>query len=708
MKSTSYVNGVAQALSQDFLDAWAQKHGKFGKLLVRAKRRYWDGAAFVYEAAWQTFPMSDFVKVGNITWKLDTPLLNEFKTSSVPIRFKGSMLQLLPTNVGESGFFAPDGVAPLGYEPYHTKFQIQFGYKIPSGDFEMVNLFTGVAVDYLFDPQDGFCEVTVSGNEALLQGADAEEVSTPISGGATTLTGSGEYTSVLPNIARISKVYDAGVEKTQGTHYTISTTSTYGSGAVIKLTYTAAGAITYDGRQWLTLQKIEDLVKALCVQANIEEYTISPVVFVGAPAAVTTNIGLFSGSAWSSVWTNLRWNVSGADGKLTVSAYSSNDYSGSCASTPSLPHVGIWTWKATCSMQTGGGYDNGAIAMMQFMATSQAVACAPGYFIGIIGQSGEVALVKISGNGTGGTSAGSPGAFAFEGTLAVATPSVSPFGTHTWTVTRNQAGFMQVFIDGVLVVSATDNDFTTSSYFQVYVTSSSGTPTTVTIWDIVNQQDIVLTMANFSGMTCYDAIQRLAKLSNYEFLFDADGAMFFRSKTPNSTPVAHIDQSDGISKIMDFRLGHADVRTVARVSNGDYSRQFDSSSLPETAPTSEQRYLKQIQNEDYSEFLLAYDPIIAESRARALQTSECKARRRARLASKIIPQLDLSDVLSFSFLNNPRLADNVFGDPLETWGQSSFGAPSNVLARELPGKVIGIIFNPSECSGEYEVQEILS
>ena len=216
-------------------------------------------------------------------------------------------------------------------------------------------------------------------------------------------------------------------------------------------------------------------------------------------------------------------------------------------------------------------------------------------------------------------------------------------------------------------------------------------------------------MADFTGMTCYDAIQQITKLANYEFLFDADGVLNFRSKTPaNLTPVINIDQSDGISKILDFRLGHADIKNVAQVTYEENFVQFDSTTAPaETAPTSEQRYLQQIESEDYTGFLLAYDPQIAYSRARSLHDTQYRARRRCRLGTKITPQVDLSDVMTFSFYNNPRMAGNIWGDPLEKWGGSAFGLPSNVLARNLNAKIIGMILDPYNCVGEIEVQEIL-
>ena len=723
MKTLSYVNGVQQALSQDFLDAWAHKQGKGGQVLVRAKRRYWVQAlnggmgAFTYEANWITFTMGNFVEVGNITWKLDTPLLNEFKTSSVPIRFRGSLYQMLPSNVGTSGFFAPDSVALLGCEPFLTMFQIQFGYKIPSGNYELVNLFTGVAIDYLFDVQGGYAEVTVSGNEALMQYSDAQLVSNPITGGATTVDPSNNkiYTTNLNGIGKIFKVYANGVLQRQGLDYTVSGTDGYGTPATLTFGAAPTAPVTYDGTYWYTLMKIEDLVLALAIQAGLyapgtllAATKISAVIWAGSQGVVT-DIGAFSGSTYSPPWTE-RVNVFPAEvypssGTLEMIASAKNSIEG--IDVPCIISTGTYSFGMLIDFSGVGGPCEGIIAfLMANHITGSGFSSINGYGLSFSnGSSGgtvlTISLVRID--------AGVETILASCGTIS------ADASHHVWQITRDLAGNMVVLKDGNVVgtTSTPDNTYPTNAYLGLIARTPSATiPGSIdfTIDTIQNSSFITLTMANFSGMTCYDALQKLAKLANYEFLFDADGTLIFRQKTPaNLTPVVSIDQSDRVSKVMDFRLGHADIINVAQVTYGSGSSyvQYDSSTLPEAAPTSEQRYLQQIESEDYTDFLLTYDPGIAASRSQSLHDSQYRARRRVRLATKIIPQVDLSDVASFSFYNNPRMAGNIWGDPLEKWGGSAFGLPSNVLARNLNGKIIGMVLDPNNCAGEIELQEIL-
>lgn len=694
-------------VSQDFIDAWKAKHGKGGVLYVQYKRRYWNGSAYVYEGSWNQYTMRDFVEVGNITFKLDTPLLNEVKTSSLILKFKNSDYQMLPSNTG-GGLFAADAVATTGYHPFLTQFRVLFGYVLADGSIETTELFTGVAIDYLFNARGGYVEVTVSGNEYLLQSSDAMQVADAISGGATTNTSGNDWTTVLTGIATLPTVYDNGVEQIQGTDYTISGTGVYGQGAVISFTHLASGPVTYDGSAFKTLQKVEDLVELLAIQANISSYNINPVIFPGGSGATETEIGNFVGTAVSPTWTLVETTggtFTGLDGKITLRAALST--TGERAATPSTPAYGIWTFPID-SIEIS---NTGSFVYIFFIAsndTGSAVNPSTDGYVLIIGRQSSPPQHLVCGlyrwhNSTF-------AAAIFADVEAPPTLSGTYLTAHDWTITRGSNGLFQVFADGILIGSGTDNTYTTSTHFAV-MSGQSGISlyNSIVIGPIVNQTAVVLTMANFTGMTCYEAVQKLAKLADYEWGFDSTGTMFFRSKTPASlTPIVSISQADGISEVLEFRPGYGDVINTAKVTNETYFREYNSDTLPESSPKSSETFLIQILTEDYTDFLLAYDPIIAAGRAQNIHDANYRPRRRARIKSKIIPFAELSDVLEWSFFNNPRMADNIFGDPLETWGASAFGVPTNVLARELPGKSISIVMNPNDCTGEYELQEVLS
>lgn len=695
-------------VSQDFIDAWHQKNGKGGFIYVKFKRRYWNGSAFVYEPDWAQFTLRDIVEVGNITWKLDTPLLNNIKSSTVILKFRNSDYQFLPSN-NTSGLFAPSLAAPDGYEPFLTQFQVLFGYKKANGDIETTELFTGFAIDYLFKPKDGYCEVTVSGGEFLLQSTDARLVSSLITAGPTTLTGANQFTTGATGIAFITNVYDDGNLKVQGTDYTISGTNQFGAGAVIQLNYTAIGAITYDGRSWFTLKKIEDLVTLIAIQSNILSYNISPVIFPGGSGPVVTDIGLFSGTNYAAAWTvgaNAHGIISASGGVLTISsqAQAIGPDLPSWLWTPAAPAYGIWTWRQSCTVAgvTGLGVRAYFISSSNVNGANDQPST-NGYYLEITDGGATCRLIKVT------------TAPAFTTLFSVSAPLTLPGGftaEHIWTVTRGADGHFNVFADGIQIGTAIDNTFTTSTYFLAYALGAPGIGgglNVLNISEIVNQVAIELTMADFSGLTCYDAVQKLAKLADYEWGFDSTGTMFFRNKTPTSlTPIVSIDQSDGVSEVVEFRPGYDRVKNNIQITYETYYREYNSSTLPETTPTSEQRYLSQILQEDYSEFLLAFDPVIAAGRAQSAHDNNFRAKRYIRVKSKIIPFLELSDVMGFSYYQNPRNVDNILGDPLETWGVSALGPPNNILSRNIPGKAIGMILDPNNCTGEYELQEVLS
>ena len=161
--------------TQSFLDTWAKKDGKPEVVAVYYKRRYWNGAAYAYEAAWTQIPAHRFENIGQITWKLDTPLLNNIKASNVTLYLKNLDWEWVEQNQ-TTGVFAPDTASAGGYDPFLMQFQVKFGYKLPSGATELLTIFTGVAIDYIHDTQQGHTEVLVSGNEYLLQAATPRAV----------------------------------------------------------------------------------------------------------------------------------------------------------------------------------------------------------------------------------------------------------------------------------------------------------------------------------------------------------------------------------------------------------------------------------------------------------------------------------------------------------------------------------------------------
>ena len=333
------LNSAGGALSTDFLDKWKQKQGRGAVVLVAYKRRYLDGSDFVYEPNWTQWTMRDYVEVGQINWKLDTPLLNIIKMSNVNIRFKNSDYQMLETNT-TSGFFAPDAVATVGYDPHLTMFRVLYGYRLDDGTIETVNLFTGVALEPLYDIDGGYVDFQVSGMEYLLLTADAQKVSTAVTGGATTNTAAREYATNFPGIAFITNVYAGGVLVDKN-NYSISGVGIFGASAVIATNYDPVGAITYDGAYWHTLAKMEDLVLMLAQEGGVDSgASISAVTWPGQTGSSSATIGYFDGTDYASAWT-ADGSASGSAGVLTLASGGSS----TGAYTPNSHALGIFFFR---------------------------------------------------------------------------------------------------------------------------------------------------------------------------------------------------------------------------------------------------------------------------------------------------------------------------------------------------------------------------
>jgi len=215
-------------------------------------------------------------------------------------------------------------------------------------------------------------------------------------------------------------------------------------------------------------------------------------------------------------------------------------------------------------------------------------------------------------------------------------------------------------------------------------------------------------LANFSGLTVKSAIEQLTRIADYEILFKGDGVFVFRSKTVSGDAVLAIDQENAISKLTNYTTGFKQIFNVGQVQYGEYFNEFDADDAGEVSPTSEERFGRLIKFEDYANFLLANDVNLGSSRARLIYENNFLPKRRCRLSCKIIPWLELSDILRISYYDNPLFRQSIFGDPLLKFGETGFGDPENILARDLDFKIVGIIFVPTGARCELILQEVLS
>ena len=278
---------MAKTVTQNFLDVWARKGGKQTKVQVRYKRRYWNGSAYVYEVSWQVLEQRDFADIGEIVLQLDTPFLSTFKQTDITLRLNNTFNEWIPAETSPS-VFAKDPIATLGYDPPLTQFQIKFGYVLDDGSTEYIDLFTGVATDFIFEGLDGAVEAVIASKAHLLHAADASKVSDTFTNEACSPAAADgvetEFRTGSTGVGRISGFRVDAITQKQGSDYTISGLNRPGKTALITAEVApATGAVDASGLKWKENKSIEELVGLLCDEGGITapQRTIETVIFPG-------------------------------------------------------------------------------------------------------------------------------------------------------------------------------------------------------------------------------------------------------------------------------------------------------------------------------------------------------------------------------------------------------------------------------------------
>lgn len=269
---------MPKSVSADFEKAWARPY-RYVAWSVEYKRRYWNGSAYVLEAAARTLQNYEITNVAPIIINLEEANGGDILTSTSAIYIRNSWRsqRWLATNRIDS-IWAPDATATLGYEPIGSQFVIKYGYRLASGDFETVALFTG----YVDKPprcssDAGDVEIRLTGGEVLLQGKSAQDVSTAF----TDQTATGTIDGTNATFETDYSVWDfsvkvGGVAKTQGVHYDVQYLNDYENKAAVVFraghipqVTSPPSTVTWTGRQWKRDQSISTLIGLFCDLAGI-------------------------------------------------------------------------------------------------------------------------------------------------------------------------------------------------------------------------------------------------------------------------------------------------------------------------------------------------------------------------------------------------------------------------------------------------------
>jgi hypothetical protein len=464
---------------------------------VSYKRRYWvqTSNSYTWESSWTVLPENEIVSVSPITGKLDTDKLNEFKISNVNLVLKNDRRQWKAGKRG--GYFGATDIYPNGFEPNWTKFKIESGYDV-NGTATYVPLFVGLATGFNTSAASDTVQVNVQGLEALLINANAENISTLVKY-ENMGTGNGsnkDFTTVHPGVGIIKEVSLNGTIKKPGTDYSISQTDDPTLGAKISFTTAPASGvvvmITY--RYWKQNQKIEDVVGDLLTEAGISggSRDISNVIF---PTGVIQAHNISSQGDWAAgtktlVDVNrtpgdLKINFADSGNKALLDNFNSSldpawSYAGNVSTIFSKVRLGPTNdsyiyrasskvngyWQVTFSLL--GSY--GAFCMY-FMGQELVTGTFSHKYALRYGNG--VLFEQFAGNPTALTLVKVSSAYNENSTIATSTiSSVSTGVDHTIGVSRNADGAMMVYLDGSLILSGTDNSYSSSS--NLMLTTNTG------------------------------------------------------------------------------------------------------------------------------------------------------------------------------------------------------------------------------------------
>ena len=216
-----------------------------------------------------------------------------------------------------------------------------------------------------------------------------------------------------------------------------------------------------------------------------------------------------------------------------------------------------------------------------------------------------------------------------------------------------------------------------------------------------------IALANFTGKTCYDAIQELGKFANYEWGFTADEDFFFQSKEVAPTQDIVLARETNISEISGMQTGWDRVYSEVRTTYGAFSKTLKTQGDTPGDPLA--RFKSRILEIDGGDIMLSADGNVASGVAGIFFAYFAKPRRRFKAKCKFIPQMDLSDVALVRFNNNlprpvhfPGDESHYYGEPgLRYWG------PGEQLAGEMLCKVIGTRYDAENWNSEFDLEEIV-
>ncbi len=711
---------------------------------------------------------------------------------------------------------------------------IYHGLVLADDTVEYLPMFTGIIQDDpSFDSTSGFARFSLlEKSAALLEQGRASNVCVTGTAAATSPTnGNGvieTFSAVLMSIWEITNVTWNSIVREQGTDYTLDNLNDAEVAADINFeTASVPGAfpITFNYKQWYRNKSVKELVDLLCEEAGIGagDRDVDDVIFPGGSAGsktidtqanweagtVETNndttslpgdirkrwhvIDLFddldytASPAWAAA--SFGTSSSAATGALVLTASPSE------ARTMALPldrQTGTWCFRAKAT--TADGH-------IVLSRTSSAVAT---------GHDTDATGIRLR------ASIGNElnfGTFKAGSASAQRSGAVTVGSYHEYRITRNAAGTVECFVDGVslggeivgydtsvfthivLWVNATGTMEFDDFYYSESIDGSTAVSSATMVWESAVQDliaapttwgflertetlnggtilyetasstdgvswdayvpisgtglilsalkrylkirvtmtplsasyvspvlskliarfmtdNLFILSADFTGQTCYQAIQGLAELGGMEFGPNGDGTFYFRNKTVTGGADIVLSQRNAVSKVTKYATGYKDVRPIAVVrygksgTDGYYNAEYSAAQSGEASPTTAQRFGDKTIELDLNRFIFANSADVANAIAQKLYELNYRPKRKLTLECRLIAHLDSSDKASISFHDSPLIEKAIYGDPFQKYPVT--GANARTLARSIMMKVVGHAPDIIKAKSIVDLEEILS
>lgn len=134
---------------------------------------------------------------------------------------------------------------------------------------------------------------------------------------------------------------------------------------------------------------------------------------------------------------------------------------------------------------------------------------------------------------------------------------------------------------------------TTDRYLKYRVAlggNQSETPELDSITLSWTKTSVSIELADFTGLTCWDALVELAKISGYQFGFDGLGEFFFIQRSKSGAPVFRFQDSVSIAELLDYDLGLGRLYNLIKAEFGEFTEIISPNTEGESSPNSIDKY----------------------------------------------------------------------------------------------------------------------